>query len=395
MTIAPQNVYLYASKTDDYVKCLAAADVAGIPYSQCVGEFQKAWTLVAAGQNLVIAVGGAAVYALYYNPCGWPTPSGNAAGHTPFAIYASDQGISSVRTNYFENAAGYTSLDSLTLAVMLSYYAIHGAFPKGYGSLPRQEVPQQVCVSGASANVSGVPTTVPSTAPSSPSNGSSVGVYASVSSLQDALHAIQLNWPGISATNALGTVQSPFTQVLSSKPDHAIAQAIEQTNSSIWWMSFWTVSWPESGTSFYQAGYDAGQYAANEISAYPGSRRPDYVVIDPEGYNTPAQTPTEFQDFIHGFASGLRSNNHSLQPAFYANQSQYSSFQLGSLQYPAFIAIAPIQGTQPSVTGGNIKGYIAYYASCPVNSDVTQVQSWGGSYNTVQFRDSGVDCGPA
>ncbi|WAH40852.1 hypothetical protein NZD89_21555 [Alicyclobacillus fastidiosus] len=395
MTVSPNHVYLYAATPGDLLKCEAAADVCGISQSNCTGNFQNAWRLVSAGGNVVIAVGGAALYALYYNPCDWANPVGQQGGHTPFQTYAHGQGVASAQTNYFVNAGGVSALDSLTLAVMLAYYAVHGVFPKGYGTLPRQEVPQQICVSGAQPNVTStkVTTTPPPQTPtvSSPS----VGVYASISTTADVQKAIAQGWPGIGVTTALGMPQSPYTATLATKPDAKVAQVLQTNQASLWWLSFWTVSWPAGGESFHQAGVDAGAYAGRQITAYPGTRRPNYVVLDPEGYNKPATTAQQFQDFITGWAAGLKSINSSLQAAFYCNQSQYTTFKLASVNLPAFVAIAPIAGNQPEVSGSNIKGYIAYYATCPVSDDITHVKGWGALYNTVQFRDSGIDCGPA
>lgn len=395
MTVSGNHVYLYAATDNDHIKCLAAADVTGLSYSQCIGDYQEAWRLTADATNLVIAVGGAALYALYYNPCNWSNPSGTAGGHTPFQIEPASQGVSSVSQNRFVNAGGYTALDTLTLAVMLAYYAVHGSFPRGYASLPRQEVPQSVCVKGASSGVSTTKVTSPSPQPTTKVTSPSVGVYASIASETQVQGAIQMGWRGIGVTAALGTPQAPYTAVLSGSPDVLVAKGLEASNSTAWWLSFWTVSWPASGTTYYQAGYDGGMYAAMQIDNYPGARRPNYVILDPEGYNTPAQTVQQFHDFVNGFAAGVTSANSSLTPAFYANQSQYTSFSLAQLALPAFVAIAPIAGNQPAVSGGNIEGYIAYYASCPASSDIAQVKQWGALYNTVQFRDSGIDCAPA
>ncbi|MFD1673402.1 hypothetical protein [Alicyclobacillus fodiniaquatilis] len=395
MTVRANQVYLYGATATDYLKCLAAADVTGVPTDQCLGDYQTAWEKVSSSDTLVLAVGGAALYALYYNPCNWSNPAGEAGGHTPFEMRKVGQGIKTLQANTFVNAAGYTSLDSLTLAVMLSYYAVHGVFPNGYGRLPRQEVPQQVCARNASPSVPTValngdpkPTALPTV------NQPSVGIYASIMNQNDVKKAIQLGWEGIGVTAALGTTQAPFTQVLPGQPDLQIAQVMAQNTTRPWWLSFWTVSWPSSGTTFLQAGRDAGEYAAQQIEAYPADVRPNYVILDPEGYNSPAQTIQQFHDFINGFAAGVTSVNAALKPGFYCNQSQYQTFQLAQAPLPAFIAIAPVADNQPMVKGSNIRGYIAYYADSPAKSDVTRVKSWGALYNTLQFRDSGIDCGP-
>ena len=65
-----------------------------------------------------------------------------------------------------------------------------------------------------------------------------------------------------------------------------------------------------------------------------------------------------------------------------------------SLPIPIFPAVSPILGNSPFVLGAGVTGYVAYYAACPAQSYVNQMNGWGGAYNTLQFTDSGVDCGP-
>ncbi|MDQ0190616.1 hypothetical protein JI721_02945 [Alicyclobacillus cycloheptanicus] len=407
MPVSASKVYLYAAVQGDYVKCFAAADAAGIPYSNVIGEFSKAWGLVQDGSNLVIAVGGAALYALYYNECGWSNPSGQAGGHTPFETFPSGRGVDTPKANYFVNAAGFTSLDSLKLAVMMAYYAVHGTFPAHWNNLPTQETPKKVCVSNSSPTLSGgftgggaASTTAPAPAtktgrPAPNTQASAgVGVYASFTSTTEVQKALQMGWKGIAATGALGTKSAPYTQELSSNMDKLISDVLSEGNYNVWWLSFWTVSWPAGGDSFYEGGYKAGQYAGKTILSYKGKVLPNAIVIDPEGYNTPATTSTEWSDWIRGWADGLAEVDANLRPGFYCNQYQYKTYNLASINLPAYIAVSPIEGNTPEVKGGNVEGYDAYYATCPATADVNRVQSWGGKYSTVQFRDSGVDCAP-
>jgi hypothetical protein len=118
------------------------------------------------------------------------------------------------------------------------------------------------------------------------------------------------------------------------------------------------------------------------------------MVIDPEGYNTAASTDAEWDDWINGWVAGIAAVSSELTAGFYVNQSQYTTYNLASLTAPAFIAVSPIGGNTPEGKGGNIIGYIAYYASCPVSSDISTVAGWGAKFNTVQFSDSAVDCAP-
>ncbi len=394
MTINAGNVYFYAATQGDYLKCLAAANVCGIPSQNVLGTFSDAWNQVQSGESLVLAVGGAALYALYYNPCNWQNPSGMPVGHTPFEVFPSVQGIANIKSGYFVNAAGYTALDSLKLSVMLGYYAIHGTFPVNFLGMPQQEIPQKVCVASSMPviTLSGVTNPTTHLGPSQLNN--SVGVYATFSTVTDVASAIALGWPGIGHTAALGTKSDPYTQVLVGRPDIVVSTGLANSQKTdVWWLSFWTVSWPAAGDSFSNAGFKAGQYAANIVKSYKG-RVPNYMVLDPEGYNTSPTAAINWAEFIYGWAQGIKGVDRTLNSGFYCNQSQYMDYNLASVTLPAFIAISPIDGNQPMVHGENIVGYIAYYADVPAASDISQVLSWNGKLSTVQFRDSGVDAGP-
>lgn len=378
MPLPKERVHLYAATSGDYVKALAAADVCGLSPSQVTGDFSEAWRLVASGQALVIAVGGAALHALYYNPCGWHNPAGQAGGHTPFEVFPAGSGVDAVKANYFANAAGFVAMDSLKLAVMLAYYALHGTFPHQLQRLPRQEVPRQLCVADASPQLPALAVHWGSPAPRT-GNPAPVGVYADFTSAALVQRALQLGWQGISATGALGTRSRPYTAELPTHPDANIAQVLSQTDGTTWWLSFWTVSWPADGDSFYEGGFHAGKYAASCLTSLKGKYLPTYVVIDPEGYNTPAHTSAEWTEWLHGWAQGITSVNAQLKPAFYCNQNQYETYNLSSVKIPAFVAVSPIDGNKPYVEGANIEGFAAYYAGCPVAGDISQVKSWGVS----------------
>ncbi|QQE78984.1 glucosaminidase domain-containing protein [Alicyclobacillus sp. SO9] len=172
MGISNSNVYLYAATDTDFRIAQTAAKLAGVPSGNVIGDFSAAYNLVQnATTNFVLAVGSAALYALYYNPCGW---GGLAAGSTPFSYYASAQ-CSLLRSNMFVNAAGQTPADTFYIAIAFTYYAIHCSYPGVFPSsgLPSRSSPQTVCVGNSnqgcpcSSSVSGGGCNFPSTPPSS------------------------------------------------------------------------------------------------------------------------------------------------------------------------------------------------------------------------------------
>ena len=223
--------------------------------------------------------------------------------------------------------------------------------------------------------------------------GGLVGVYGTFGSVQAVVDAANLGWPGIGDVAGLGTPASPY--VASTGEDQYVQTAYSQIGDRFWWLSFWTVSWPASGDTFYNAGYQGGRVAAQTIDATLGTFIPRFVVLDPEGYNSGATSASEWADFINGFADGVHSVDGALPVAFYSNQSDYTTYDLASIPISALIAVTPILDNSPFVSGGNVVGYITYYADCPAGSYVSQVESWGARWNTVQFSDSGVDCGPS
>ncbi|KLU62622.1 hypothetical protein CEB3_c10450 [Peptococcaceae bacterium CEB3] len=149
MPLSTSQVILYAADTVDYELALGAAASAYIPISNVIGDFATAWNDVASGNYLVIAVGGPATNALYYNPCGW-----GGAGSTqlnPTAAYPVD---TLPGAYYYENAAGSDRTATLYLAIVFAYYAVNGAPPPNYDNLPSPEAPVDTC---AGSNSVGCP----------------------------------------------------------------------------------------------------------------------------------------------------------------------------------------------------------------------------------------------
>ncbi len=130
MTVPTTNVLLYAADPVDYQLALFAAATAGIPPANVIGNFYQIWNDTASGTNLVIAVGGPANDALYYNPCGWSNPAGSGAGTTPFSPASAPLSIVP-GANLYESAAGANRYDTLKLATMDAYYAVYGTQTSG------------------------------------------------------------------------------------------------------------------------------------------------------------------------------------------------------------------------------------------------------------------------
>jgi hypothetical protein len=143
------QVVLYAADPADAAAAQAAAAAAGLPASQVVTSFAAAWADTLSGEYLVLAVGGPAVAALYFDVCGWANPSGLPAGSTPF-YYVLGPLNTLPGADAFVNAAGATAADTQALATDLAYYALNGALPAGVTSLPAAVGPPYACVGSPS-----------------------------------------------------------------------------------------------------------------------------------------------------------------------------------------------------------------------------------------------------
>ena len=149
MALSTSQVLLYVADPADYDIALGAAAIAGIPASNVINEFGYAWSDVASGDYLVIAVGAAALYALYYNQCGWNNPAGQAGGSTPFQLSSAPMDTLP-GADYYENAAGSTATDTLYIAAAFAYYALHGSLPSNFSTYPTPISPSPTC-SGSDA----------------------------------------------------------------------------------------------------------------------------------------------------------------------------------------------------------------------------------------------------
>jgi hypothetical protein len=138
------RVLLYAATSADDTSAVRAASAAGLPATAVTESFGTAWAATLSGNYLVIAVGPAAVDALYYNTCGWANPSGDGAGGTPFSLAGEPLNRLPAADSY-EDAAAATAGQTPALAADLAYYASHGALPGGVTKLPSQAGPRRAC----------------------------------------------------------------------------------------------------------------------------------------------------------------------------------------------------------------------------------------------------------
>ena len=143
-TTPADRVLLYAATPADDTSALAAAAAAGLPAAQVTTSFGAAWAATLSGTYLVIAVGPAAVDALYYNVCGWTNPSGDGPGGTPFSL--ADGPLNRLPgADTYEDAAAATAAQTPRLATGLAYYAAHGALPAGVTTLPVRAAATRAC----------------------------------------------------------------------------------------------------------------------------------------------------------------------------------------------------------------------------------------------------------
>lgn len=142
-TTYPGTVLLYAATATDDASALAAASYAGLPATQVTTDFATAWAATLSGDYLVLAVGQAAVSALYDNPCGWANPSADDPGSTPFDNV--NRPLNVTLTDLFLVAAAATAAQTPQRAADMAYYAVHGALPAG-ATLPTVASPGHTCL---------------------------------------------------------------------------------------------------------------------------------------------------------------------------------------------------------------------------------------------------------
>jgi hypothetical protein len=146
-----QPIVLYAADATSMAeaKSIAAADA--LPASDVTGTFTTAWNDLTGGNDLVIAVGQAAVDGLYYDACAWPGPSGTTS--TPF-YYLGTPYQSSPGADIYEPADGTTNANSALLAAQLAHYALAGTLPDYQRPITQMPRPADTCLGSATVPVS-------------------------------------------------------------------------------------------------------------------------------------------------------------------------------------------------------------------------------------------------
>ncbi|PSR24314.1 MAG: hypothetical protein C7B47_15060 [Sulfobacillus thermosulfidooxidans] len=139
MGLNKDQIYLYAAYDADYSSAQTIASHFGLPYGNVLGSFATAWTAVASGKFMVIAIGVPANNALYYNPCNF-----GSLGGTPFYNLDTPQDTLPP-AGYYMNAAGETGQDSYQLAYNYVYYALNGNC-NGCGNGGNPVTPADSCV---------------------------------------------------------------------------------------------------------------------------------------------------------------------------------------------------------------------------------------------------------
>ncbi len=255
-----------------------------------------------------------------------------------------------------------------------------------------------------------------------------VAVYSYAS--DNASAALGDGWTGVGVTGGLGTCGGQYVDTSPSN-DRNVGAVLASSKEP--WYSFWTVSGPSkwanggcqalpgTATAFHNIGYTAGRAVASKIDSYGLARKPNYVILDPEGYpdnhsGLDASSAAGWSAMLSGWSAGIKSINASLVPAFYATQYEYIHFNLKAINQPAFIAVAfgwsgsSIVNPQrlSGINGSNIIGVSAFFAGVPWSAEcgvtvkgrpnhtaavhnANSVAAWGYRDNTIQF-DPGTRC---
>jgi hypothetical protein len=145
-------IVLYAADPASMASAVAIADADALPATDVTGSYSEAWSDLTGGNDLVIAVGQAAVDGLFYNACGWANPAGAPADDTPF-YWLGSPFQQSPGADIYEPADGTTNANTSLLASQLTHYALAGTLPD-YGRPPTElPRPTDTCLGSADVPV--------------------------------------------------------------------------------------------------------------------------------------------------------------------------------------------------------------------------------------------------
>lgn len=226
------------------------------------------------------------------------------------------------------------------------------------------------------------------------------------------------HWPligNVAALSAKAECKAPYTRGTGS--DKAVASVLgsyqKDSAINVPWLSFWTVDAPPKGSNPESVGKAAGEAAARGIDSVGRAGEPagrPYVILDPEGQRCGNGHKGEsngdvwnglplatWKALVTGWDEGVAAVSQELTPAVYLTKYQYRS--KGGADYPrVFVAATGSSGKHvpgaPPVTGPNVLGYNAFYATCgAATADIAKVKTWGAPFSTLQFVGSGI-CAP-
>jgi hypothetical protein len=143
---------LYAADTASMAAAHRIAVSLALPPADLTGTFSTAWTDLTGGNDLLLAVGQAALNGLYYNQCGWSNPAGTGAGSTPFS-YSGAPLRQSPGANLFEDSSSSSAAHTSRLTADLAHYALAGTLPDEGTLPPGQAAPAKICLGSPSVPV--------------------------------------------------------------------------------------------------------------------------------------------------------------------------------------------------------------------------------------------------
>lgn len=151
-TLSAPPVVLYAATSSDMRTAAGVARELALPPGDVTGSYATAWNDAARGKTILLAVGDAALNALYDNGCGWSNPAHRHKGSTPF-IDLGGPLLQPPGVNYYENSAGGDPAQTAQLAASLTSYALTGSLPDAEAMPASPSIPGTACLGSSSIPV--------------------------------------------------------------------------------------------------------------------------------------------------------------------------------------------------------------------------------------------------